>query len=102
MGVAWSAALDTELVAPWGSLAAMSSGSEAVIREALTLPSQERAEVATELLASLDGPPFDDEAAVQAAWVDELERRARRALTGADPGEPWSAVRDRVRSTLDR
>lgn len=80
----------------------MSIDADAVLREALTLPSRERAEVAAELLASLDESSMDDAEAVRAAWVDELEHRARRALSGADTGEPWEALRDRVRNKLAR
>jgi putative addiction module component (TIGR02574 family) len=76
----------------------MSVGSEAVLREALTLSSRERAEVAAELLASLDEPEVDDAEATRAAWAEELERRARRALAGEDPGEPWQALQERLRN----
>lgn len=80
----------------------MSIDSEGVLREALTLPARERAEVAAELLASLDEPAPEDADVVQAAWAEELERRARRALSGDDHGEPWEAVRDRSRAKLAR
>lgn len=80
----------------------MSIDFEAVLREALTLPTQARAAVAAELLASLDEPVVDDADAVQAAWADELEQRARRARSGEDAGESWPAVRDRVRNALTR
>lgn len=80
----------------------MSIGSEGVLREALMLPSSERAEVAAELLASLDEPDADDAEAVRAAWADELELRARRALSGEDVGEPWEGLRDRSRNNLAR
>ncbi|GAC1531206.1 MAG: hypothetical protein NVS3B12_06830 [Acidimicrobiales bacterium] len=62
----------------------------------------ERAELASELLASLEEPVADDPAAVRAAWAEELECRAGRALSGEDAGEPWPPVRDRVRTTLAR
>jgi len=80
----------------------MSIDFEEVLREALTLPTQARAAVAAELLASLDEPVVDDADAVQAAWADELEQRARRARSGEDAGESWPAVRDRVRNALTR
>lgn len=90
------------LVRPGRYAECMSIESEAVLREALMLPERERAAVASELLASLDEPGIDDAEAVQAAWVEELEHRARRARSGDDPGEPWPIVRDRVRNQLDR
>jgi hypothetical protein len=80
----------------------MAIGSEAILREALTLPARARASVAAELLASLEGPAVDDVEAVKAAWVEELEHRASRAQTGDDPGEPWPILRDRVRNDLTR
>ena len=80
----------------------MSIDAEAVLREALTLPSRDRAEVAAELLASLDEPAMTDPEAVRAAWAGELERRARRALSGEDPGEAWPALRDRLRNKRSR
>ena len=80
----------------------MSVESDALLREVLALPSDARAEVAAELLASLDDVADDDPDAVREAWAGELERRARRALSGEDVGEPWPAVRDRVRNKLAR
>lgn len=80
----------------------MATDPDTVLRDALTLPTRQRAEVAAELLASLDEPVKNDPDAVRAAWVEELEHRARRALSGEDPGEPWPAVRDRVRSKFAR
>lgn len=78
----------------------MSIDAEAVLREALALPSRDRAEVAAELLASLDEPAMANPDAVRAAWADELERRARRALSGEDAGEEWPALRDRLQGNL--
>ena len=48
----------------------------------MDLPLSERAELAADLLASLDGEPETD---VKAAWAVEIERRAREAL--ADPDD---------------
>ncbi|MDA1315573.1 MAG: addiction module protein [Acidobacteria bacterium] len=58
----------------------MSQRAEALLREALALPPEERAGVAAELVASLDDQPAEDAAAVEAAWAKEIERRARRAF----------------------
>ncbi|MGH9339527.1 MAG: addiction module protein [Acidobacteriota bacterium] len=78
----------------------MSDRAQALLREALTLPPDERADVAAELLASLDEPPAEDLAAVQAAWAKEIERRARRVLAGESAGEPWEEVRDQIARRL--
>ena len=62
----------------------------------MTLPVEERADVAAELLASLDEAPPQDVAEVEAAWAREIERRARRVMSGESAGEPWEDVRARV------
>ena len=33
---------------------------------------------------------------VEAAWAHEIERRARRVMSGESTGEPWEDVRARV------
>lgn len=77
----------------------MTDRSQALLRDALTWPADERAEVAAELLASLDDSA-EDLAEVQAAWAKEIERRGRRVLAGESSGEPWEDVRDRVARRL--
>ena len=62
----------------------------------MTLPVKERADVAAELLASLDEAPAESAADDEAAWAHEIERRARRAMNGESAGEPWEDVRARV------
>jgi putative addiction module component (TIGR02574 family) len=74
----------------------MTSRAQDLLREALTLPAEERADVAAELLASLDEAPLRDMAEVEAAWAHEIERRARRVMSGESAGEPWEDVRARV------
>ena len=80
----------------------MSNRAQTLLREALTLPVDERAEVAAELLASLDDSTVEEPAAVQAAWAKEIERRARRVLAGESVGEPWEDVRDRIARRLTK
>lgn len=62
-------------------------------RRALALPVDERAALAADLLATLEGET------VLAAVV---EQRARALLSGEDPGEAWEDVRDRLRAELER
>ncbi len=78
----------------------MTAEAEALLREALALPDEDRADVAAELLASLDPPPTDDPGTVQILWSQELERRARRVLSGDAAGEDWSSVRQRLADEL--
>jgi len=77
----------------------MSKTGQKVLDEALQLELTERAELAAELLASLDGRPDDE---VEAAWAAEIERRAERARTGADGGKPWAEARDAAKDTLSK
>lgn len=74
----------------------MTDRAQALLREALTLSPDERADVAAELLASLDDSVAQDPAVVQSAWEKEIERRERRVLAGQSPSEPWKHVRDRI------
>jgi putative addiction module component (TIGR02574 family) len=79
----------------------MTDRAQAVLREALTLPLDQRADVAAELLASLeDVTAATDPAAVEAAWGAEIERRARRVMSGQSVGEPWEDVRNRIAQRL--
>ena len=56
--------------------------------------------MAAELLASLDEP---EDAEVEAAWAEEIERRARRVLAGESSGTDWAEARARiVQSALKR
>ena len=60
----------------------MTSRAQDLLREALTLPINERADVAAELLASPDDAGAEDPTEVEAAWAAEIERRAGRAIAG--------------------
>lgn len=81
-------------------MAAMTQRVRAVLQEALALPVEERATLAAELLASLEQSGIESPDAVQAAWAAEIERRARRVLSGESPGEPWDTVRERTARRL--
>lgn len=78
----------------------MTEHTQSLLREALSLPEAERADLVAELLVSLEGPPDGDDVAVEQAWADELERRARRVLAGESQGEAWTNLRDRLRRAL--
>jgi putative addiction module component (TIGR02574 family) len=69
----------------------MSERRESLRQMALLLPLEERAELAADLLASLDGEPDAD---VEAAWAMEIERRAQRVLTHGSTGRSWEEIRD--------
>jgi len=57
---------------------------------ALALPVADRAELAADLLASLDGTPDAD---VAAAWDVEIERRAHAAVASPEDDVSWESVR---------
>jgi putative addiction module component (TIGR02574 family) len=73
---------------------------EAVLHEALKLPHTERADVAAELLASLEEEPVESLEEVERAWAVEIERRARRELSGEPVGLPWEQVKERIQGRL--
>jgi putative addiction module component (TIGR02574 family) len=73
----------------------MSTEAKQLLLEALKLSTEDRAELATELLASLDEPDEGDD--VENAWAAEIEKRARRVLAEDSSGTPWEEVRERLR-----
>lgn len=78
----------------------MTSRAQELLREALALPVAERADVAAELLASLDETGGEDPAEIEAAWAAEIEKRARRVMAGGSQGIPWEDVRARAEAEL--
>lgn len=80
----------------------MTDDTRMLLANALALPGQERADLAAELLASLETTPAEDVDQARAAWSEELTRRARRALAGESTPEPWDVVRDSVARGLTR
>ncbi|WP_086001870.1 addiction module protein [Plesiocystis pacifica] len=75
----------------------MTERASALLSTALQLSTSERAELAAQLLASLDGEPDAD---ADAAWAAEIERRARRVLADGSRGRRWEEVRDELRRQL--
>jgi putative addiction module component (TIGR02574 family) len=73
-----------------------------VLEEALKLSLKERADVAVKLLASLDEEESEDSVEVGRAWGAEIERRARRVLSGASAGSPWEDVKQRIENRLSK
>ena len=71
-----------------------------VLADALRLAPDARAEIAAELLASLDGPADPD---AEAAWDAEIKRRIEAIEAGTIRLEPWSEVKRRIeRDVLGR
>jgi len=75
----------------------MTKPMAAVLAEALRLDDVARAELAAELLASLDGPADPD---AESAWDAEIERRIAAIESGAIQLEPWEHVRRRIEKDI--
>lgn len=77
----------------------MSEASRKVLHAALALDGPDRALVAAELIASLDGPPDAD---AEAAWAVEIDRRIGEIEAGTAELAPWDEVRRRIEATINR
>ena len=75
----------------------MTKGAHAVLADALRLDSAARAELAAELLASLDGPADSD---ADRAWDAEIDRRIEAIEAGTIRLEPWEQVKRRIEKDL--
>jgi putative addiction module component (TIGR02574 family) len=77
----------------------MSSTAESILGTALTLPPNERARIAAELIASLDE---GEDAGVEAAWATEIERRIAEVESGEAETSTWEETRSRIRSKIEK
>ena len=77
----------------------MTNRTQELLSEVLKLPLAERASLAAEVLASIDGAADAD---AEEAWLAEIERRGRRVLSGESKGVPWEEVRARIEAQLER
>jgi len=75
----------------------MTKATQAVLADALRLGPTERAELATELLASLDGPADAD---AESTWAVEIRRRIEAIDAGTVELEPWDDVKRRIEREL--
>ena len=80
-----------------GNLEAMTKATESVLADALRLDAKARAELAAELLASLDGPADPD---VATAWDEEIRHRVDALEAGTEKLESWEAVKRRIASDI--
>lgn len=67
-----------------------------ILEDARSLPVQERAEIAAELLETL---PIPADSRTDEGWIQEIERRGRKALAG-DPGLSWDDVEKMLQAEL--
>jgi putative addiction module component (TIGR02574 family) len=78
----------------------MAMRTEDVRRQALALADAERAELAAELLASLEAPTGEGDEGLEVAWAEEIERRALAVISGQSQVVPWDTVRESVADEL--
>lgn len=83
----------------WGYVRRMTDHGDTVLRGALALPADERAQVAVDLLASLD-EEHEPGGEVISCRAVEVERRARQVVDGQSSGEDWDVARDRIAGQL--
>ena len=75
----------------------VSAKSAELRNEVLALPAEERAELAVELLASLDDDVADDDPdELDRAWGEEMSRRSRQIASGEVKTVTWDGVLQRV------
>ena len=77
----------------------MTDAAKKLLEAASALPEDERLELASELIASVDGPPDGD---WESTWVAELDRRMQAAREKGELAPEWSEVRARVLAQLGR
>jgi putative addiction module component (TIGR02574 family) len=75
----------------------MTEQASNLLRKALTLSEEERAELACSLIDSLE-PAVDEGAA--SAWDEEIARRISDLDSGRAKTAPWEEVRERLSSKL--
>lgn len=80
-----------------GKEAFLSDQADKILTEALKLTTSDRARVAAELIASVDGEPDTD---AEAAWASEIDRRVRRIRSEGPRGDDWQDVHARIASKL--
>jgi putative addiction module component (TIGR02574 family) len=77
----------------------VTTNAQKLFEQALSLAPTDRAELAAQLLASLD----DTEGDVESAWAAEIERRAAEARQNPGDDEDWRTVLDEIqRDVLSR
>ena len=81
----------------------MTEHTRNLLDQALKLDPTERAVLAAELTASLDASAeADDDEVSRKAWLAEIERRVRRAQSGASEASDWVEVQARIEERLRR
>jgi hypothetical protein len=77
----------------------MNAAVSDLLEQARQLPVSQRAELAAEILSTMDGEP---DPGADRAWVIEIARRAKRAVDGVSQGEDWEAVHAELLAELSQ
>jgi putative addiction module component (TIGR02574 family) len=77
----------------------MIGSAHKLLEDVLALPEDERLELASEIIASVDGPSDLD---WESAWLGELDRRAEAAKARGGTASEWTDVRARILKRLGR
>lgn len=75
----------------------MNQKAEAVLKQALALSAEDRADIAGTLLQSIEPPP---DAEVDRAWREEVAARVAARDAGEVETVPWEEVRDQLYARL--
>lgn len=81
-----------------GRLSLMGAEARRILESAMALSEEERAALAVELLATLDG---EADPGAERAWVEEITRRAERARAGQTAGIDAEAVHAEARRIIE-
>jgi putative addiction module component (TIGR02574 family) len=73
--------------------------NEQIVHEALALPAEKRAQLADQLLASLDSP---EQGQLDQAWEEEIERRIDAYEAGQEKSRPIDEVIREIRQRIGR
>ena len=76
------------------------SSASAVCSAALHLARQERADLARQLIASLDEDVDTSDEGVEAGWLVEVEQRLVAAEQGSGSFVSWEAAEERIAARL--
>ena len=80
----------------------MTTRANRILKDALGLSEKERAEVAAQLITSLDAAPSDDVDQVREAWAAEIERRCAALDAGTATTMDWDEAPRRVEAAIRR
>ncbi len=75
----------------------MTQKAAELLKKALALPVEERADLASTLIDSLDATIDEN---VEAAWQEEIRRRIEDVRSGKVSSIPWDDVREKARIIL--